>query len=193
MNENNLTQSARFISPSGIAKGFASIIIEPGFAVEQIVEASCFHTVNGVAFGPDGRLFAASVGGESIFALDVATGAVESIVGPPAGEADDLAFSPRGDMVWTAFLEGVVRMKTADGEIKDLASDLPGVNSIAFTRDGKRLFVGQVFMGEGLWEIDLTGIAVPRLVASDTGRDQRLSIRAGWHDLWSFVGSRAGG
>ena len=169
MNDSNLTQSAEFTSPSGVAKGVASIVVEPGFAVEQIVEASGFHTVNGVAFGPDGRLFAASVGGESIFALDVATGAIESIVGPPAGEADDLAFSPRGDMVWTAFLEGVVRMKTAEGEIKDLASGLPGVNSIAFTRDGKRLFVGQVFMGEGLWEIDLAGIAAPRLVASDTG------------------------
>ncbi len=169
MNDSHLTQSAAFTSPSSIAKGVASVIVEPGFAVEQIVEASGFHTVNGVAFGPDGRLFAASVGGESIFALDVATGVIESVVGPPAGEADDLAFSSRGDMVWTAFLEGVVRIKTAEGEIKDLASGLPGVNSIAFTRDGKRLFVGQVFMGEGLWEIDLAGIAAPRLVASNTG------------------------
>ena len=122
-----------------------------------------------MAFGPDGRLFAASVAGESIFALDLTTGVIESIVGPPAGEADDLAFSPGGDMVWTAFLEGVVRMRNAGGQIKDLASGLPGVNSIAFTRDGQRLFVGQVFMGDGLWEIDLTGVAPPRLVASDTG------------------------
>ena len=169
MNDGTLIQPAVITSPNGAIGSISSIVMEPGFVIEQIVEASGFHTINGVAFGPDGRLFAASVGGESIFALDVTTGAIETIVGPPAGEADDLAFSATGDMVWTAFLEGVVRMRTLDGEIKDLASGLPGVNSIAFTRDGKRLFVGQVFMGEGLWEIDLAGIASPRLVASDTG------------------------
>ena len=169
MTHSDPVQYRKLTSPSGVATGVASIIVEPGFAVEEIVEASGFHTVNGVAFGPDGRLFVASVGGESIFALDMATGAIESVVGPPVGEADDLAFSPRGDMVWTAFLEGIVRMRTAEGEVKDLASGLPGVNSIAFTRDGKRLFVGQVFLGEGLWEIDLAGMAALRLVASDTG------------------------
>ena len=125
--------------------------------------------MNGVAFGPDGRLFAASVAAESIFALDLASGAIETMVGPFTGEADDLIFTPAGDMIWTAFLEGIVRMKGSDGRIRDLASGLPGVNSIAFTRDHKRLFVGQVFMGEGLWEIDLTGIAAPRLVVDHTG------------------------
>ena len=169
MNSSNLNEPAVTI-PKGIdPKDGGGIIVETGFVVEQIVEGSGFHTVNGVAFGPDGRLFAASVAGESIFALDIGTGAIESIVGPPAGEADDLAFSPGGDMIWTAFLEGVVRVRSVGGEIKDLASGLPGVNSIAFTRDGKRLFVGQVFMGDGVWEIDLAGIAPPRLVASNTG------------------------
>ena len=167
--ESNLNQPAVLALKNDRTKGGESIVVEPGFAVEQIVAGSGFHTANGVAFGPDGRLFVASVAGESIFALDLATGAIETIVGPPSGEADDLAFSPQGDMVWTAFLEGVVRMKNIDGEIKDLASGLPGVNSIAFSRNGKRLYVGQVFMGDGLWEIDLSGSAAPRLIASDTG------------------------
>ena len=169
MNDNTRNQAAVFTPKSSVAKGGESIIVEPGFAVEQIVAGSGFHTANGVAFGPDGRLFVASVAGESIFALDLATGSIETIIGPPAGEADDLAFSPAGNMIWTAFLEGIVRMKSVDGQVKDLASGLPGVNSIAFTRDGKRLFVGQVFMGDGMWEIDLAGSAAPRLVASDTG------------------------
>ncbi len=43
-----------------------------------------------------------------------------------------------GDIIWTAFLEGVVRMKSADGHIKDLASGLPGVNSIAIPGTGVR-------------------------------------------------------
>ena len=168
MNSNS-NQAAVLAPKSDGTKGGASIVVQPGFRLEQIVAGSGFHTANGVAFGPDGRLFVASVAGESIFALDLATGAIEKIVGPPSGEADDLAFSPNGDMIWTAFMEGVVRTKGVDGHTQDLASGLPGVNSIAFSRDGKRLFVGQVFMGDGLWEIDLSGSAVPRLIASDTG------------------------
>ena len=46
--------------------------IEPGYSIERIVAGSGFHTANGIAFGPDGRLWVASVSGESIFALDVA-------------------------------------------------------------------------------------------------------------------------
>ncbi len=62
-----------------------------------------------------------------------------------------------------------MRRHKADGSTTDLATGLPGINSIALTRDGKRLFAGQVFMGEGLWEIDLAGVAPPRLVTDDTG------------------------
>ena len=106
-----------------------------GYAVERIVDGSGFHTANGVAFGPDGRLYAASVLGESIFALDLATGAIETVVGPFAGESDDLVFTQAGDLIWTALLEGAVRMRTADGRMRDLATGLDGANSIALTRD----------------------------------------------------------
>ncbi len=143
--------------------------VEAGYAMERIVAGSGFHTANGVAFGPDGRLYVASVSGESIFALDIATGAITVEVGPSAGECDDLLFAPDGDLISTAFIEGAVRRHKADGSATDLATGLPGINSIALTRDGKRLFAGQVFMGEGLWEIDLAGVAPPRLVTDDTG------------------------
>ena len=146
-----------------------AIQLEPGYAIERIVAGSGLHTANGVSFGPDGRLYIASVSGESIFALDTATGAVSVEVGPFAGEADDLLFTPDGDLIWTAFMEGAVRRRYPDGSMRDLATGLPGINSIALTRDGARLFVGQVFMGEGLWEVDLAGTAPPRLVADHTG------------------------
>lgn len=143
--------------------------LEPGFTVDRIVAGSEFHTINGLAFGPDGRLYLASVIGESIFALDLASGVVDTAVGPPVGHADDLLFLPNGAMIWTATLEGTVRIKEVNGRIRALATDLPGVNSIALTRDHQRLFVGQVFLGEGLWEIDLAGNAPPRLVTEKTG------------------------
>ena len=141
----------------------------PGFTLERIIEPSALHSANGLAFGPDGRLYVASVMGESIFALDIKTGVAEVAAPPFAGEADDLVFTPRGDMIWTALLEGVVRVRRANGAIEDLATDIPAVNSIALTRDKTRLFVGQVFKAEGLWEIDLTGQKPPRLVAEKTG------------------------
>ncbi len=143
--------------------------IEPDYSIERIVAGSGFHTANGIAFGPDGRLWVASVSGESIFALDVATGAITVEVGPFKGECDDLLFAPDGDVIATAFIEGAVRRHKPDGGASDLATGLPGINSIALTRDGKRLFAGQVFLGDGLWEIDLAGEAPPRLVAGDTG------------------------
>ena len=146
-----------------------AIQLEPGYTIERIVAGSGLHTANGIAFGPDGRLYVASVPGESIFALDTATGVVTVEVEPFAGEADDLVFTPEGDLIWTAFLEGAVRRRDPDGGLRDLATGLPGINGIALTRDGARLFASQVFMGEGLWEIDLAGVAPPRLVADHTG------------------------
>ncbi len=147
----------------------ADIRLSEGFALDILVEGARLHSPNGLAFGPDGRLYVASVFGESIFAVDVSTGVVDTVVGPFSGESDDLVFTPHGDMIWTALLEGAVRMRTADGALRDLATGLAGANSIALTRDGRRLFVGQVFLGEGLWEIDLAGVAPPRLVVDHTG------------------------
>ncbi len=143
--------------------------LSPGYRIERIVEGSGFHTLNGVAFGPDGRLFAASMSGESLFALDLASGQIETVVGPPLGMGDDLIFTAGGDILWTAMLEGIVRKQDRHGRITDLACDLPGINSLALTRDGKRLFVGQLFPAEGLWEVDLDGVKPPRLVLAKTG------------------------
>ena len=140
-----------------------------GYSIEKIVEGSGFHSANGLAFGPDGRLYVASVMGESIFAFDLTAGTIEVAVPPFPGEADDLIFMPNGEMIWTGLLEGVVRIRRTDGAIQDLVSGIPAVNSIALTRDKKRLFVGQVFLAEGLFEIDLAGAKPPRLVAEKTG------------------------
>lgn len=138
--------------------------------MERLVAGSPFHTVNGLAFAPDGRLLVASMMGESIFAFDVARGGTsEVVVGSPAGGSDDLVMLPNGDLIWTAILEGVVRRRDAAGNLRDLAANLPGANFIGLTRDGKRLFMGQVFLGEGLWEIDLKGVEPPRLVVDHTG------------------------
>jgi sugar lactone lactonase YvrE len=48
--------------------------------------------------------------------------------------------------------------------VEALARDLPSVNSIAFSRDGRRLFAAQVFGGDALWELDPAGVKPPRLI-----------------------------
>ena len=96
-----------------------AIQLEPGYTIKRIVAGSGLHTANGIAFGPDGRLYVASVPGESIFALDTATGVVTAEVAPFSGEADDLVFTPEGDLIWTAFMEGAVRRRDPDGGLRD--------------------------------------------------------------------------
>lgn len=126
------------------------------------------HGVQGIAFGPDGALYAASVAGHSIFRIDIASGAITSFVGPPEASADDLAFAPDGTVVWTNILEGTVYARGMDQKIRPLARNMPGVNGIAFTRSG-RLFVTCVLARDGLYEVDLSGTRPPRTVVENMG------------------------
>lgn len=132
--------------------------------VETLVPGSAFHGVHGVRFSPAGELYAGSVAGQSLYKVDLAAGTAAVAVGPPHGMADDIAFGPGGQMVWTAILEGVVYSRRGDGPVEVLAKDLPSVNSIAFSRDGRRLFAAQVFGGDALWELDPAGAKPPRLI-----------------------------
>ncbi len=147
----------------------ATIVCADGYAIIELVAGSDFRTLNGLAIDSDGRILVASALGESLFAYDRGTGLVETVVGPPLGAADDLIVTKGGDVIWTAVLEGVVRIRAANGEIRDIAHGLIGINSIALTRDGKRLFVGLVFNGDGLYEIDLAGKRPPRQVVAKLG------------------------
>ncbi len=89
--------------------------------------------------------------------------------GPADGKLRRHGDNKNGDVIWTALLEGSVRLRQPDGVTRDLAQGLTGINSIALTRDGKRLFVGLVFSGDGLYEIDLNGKLPPRQVVAELG------------------------
>lgn len=137
------------------------------YQLDRLVPASSFHGVHGLAFDAQGVLYAGSVVGHSIYRVDTATGAVTSFVGAPDGMADDLVFLADGTVVWTSIQHGVVRARKGDGPIRKIA-DLVSVNSINVRKDG-RLFVAQVFGGDGLWEIDPAGEKPPRLILKDLG------------------------
>jgi DNA-binding beta-propeller fold protein YncE len=155
----------------------ASVLIAPwpaigqsAYEVEQLVPAgSPFHGVHGLRFDRDGRLYATSVIGQSIFKVDVDTGSVERVIGPPEGMGDDIAIAPDGTLVWTAIEDGIVYAKPPGGPIRKLMENMHGVNAVTFSPDGKRLFVTLVFYGDALYELDLDGEMPPRLIAQNMG------------------------
>ena len=130
---------------------------------------SPFHGVHGLRFDQDDNLFAVSVIGQSVFQVSTDDGTVETFVGPREGMADDLAIGPDGTFVWTAIEDGIVYARSPDGEVRRLMENQRGVNAVSFSPDGSRLFVTQVFYGDALYELDITGIREPRLILQDIG------------------------
>jgi len=128
--------------------------VPKSYLTQFLVPGSHFHGVHGLAFDRDDQLFVGSVVGQALYKVQVDSGEVETRVPAPEGMADDIAFSADGAMAWTSFLTGIVHARAKpDQPIKQLATGLPGINSLAFTKDG-RLFATQVFLGDALWEID---------------------------------------
>ncbi|MBR0718904.1 SMP-30/gluconolactonase/LRE family protein [Bradyrhizobium liaoningense] len=136
--------------------------------VTPLVPGSAFHGVHGLAVDKSGHLFAGSVAGAALYEVDVAGGTAKIAIPSPVGMADDIAFAPDGTMAWTGFLSGDLYSRKGDGPIKKLASGLPGINSLAFRKDG-RLYATTVFLGDTLYEIDVEGVKPPRQIMEKMG------------------------
>ena len=165
----------RWLSLSALLLGAAACSTTPPpppqaeYGEPAVVEGPLpYLGVHGLGIDPRGRLLAGSVVGQSLSLVDRESGAVRPFVGPPAGMADDVAFWPDGEVAWTAYLVGELRIRNAAGEIRTVASGLPGLNSLAYTEDG-RLFATQVFMGDALYEIDRSGEQPPRKIIEGMG------------------------
>ena len=136
--------------------------------VTEFIGPSPFHGLHGLAVEPDGTVLAGSVVGQAIYAVNPTTGEVTERMGPPNGMADDIAFGPKGEMAWTGYLTGKVFIQDKGGEPRMISQGLPGSNSLAFTKDGK-LYFTQVFLGDALYEADVTGAQPARLIRKDLG------------------------
>jgi sugar lactone lactonase YvrE len=139
-----------------------------GYQTDLLIPGSEMHGVHGLAFDAAGELYGASLAGYSIYHIARDTGEVTTEVEPFSGNSDDLAFGPDGTLVWTAGAFSSIFARRPDGEIVTLASDLPGVNSVNFSPDG-RLYITRVFGGDHLYEIDIEGVKPPQLVAQKLG------------------------
>jgi DNA-binding beta-propeller fold protein YncE len=137
---------------------------------EIVVAPSSFTGVHGLAIDRQGRLLAASVIGNQIWEVDRDSGAARVFIDSPEGQADDIAVSEKGELAWTGFFVGEIRYRANDtAPIRVLARNLPGINSIDFDRSTGKLYASQCFLGDGLWEIDITGSRPPRPILKDIG------------------------
>src|SRR3954465_12725036 len=138
------------------------------YEVTKLVPGSAFHGVHGLGIDKSGRLFAGSVAGAALYEVDRTNGTAKIAVPSPEGMADAIAFAPGGTMAWTGFLTGDLYSRKGDGPVKKLASGLPGINSLAFRKDG-RLYAPQVFLGGAPYEDDGEGVKPPRKIMEKMG------------------------
>ena len=167
---------------AGCASAPPQRTVAPDYVFEVLVPGSPMHGVHGLAFDRNDTLYGASLTGYSIYRIDTQTGEVGTLVGPPLGNADDVAVGPDGTIAWTAGAFSAVHALTPEGEIRVLADDLPAVNSINYSPDG-RLFVTQIFGGDALWEIDPQGETEPKLIAKKLGGLNGFEVTAD-HQLY---------
>ncbi|ABS64408.1 NHL repeat containing protein [Parvibaculum lavamentivorans DS-1] len=138
------------------------------YTQSAVTPPSPFHGIHGITVTKEGKILAGSVFGRAIYEIDGETGETSIYEAPPEGMADDLEQGPDGTLAWTAFLDGKVYARRTDGTLLTLAEGLPGLNSLAWTDDG-RLFATQVFLGDALYELDPSGEAAPRKIMEGMG------------------------
>lgn len=143
-------------------------VVDPGYRIQALMHKTPANGFNGVAFDNKGTLYSGVVQGSTTYKIDKETGAVSVFTPPPKGGADDLVFEPSGRVIWTAFFLGKVFAKDKDGKITTLAEGVPGANAVARSKDG-RVFFTQCFLGDALWELDLTGKKKNRKIADGIG------------------------
>ncbi len=143
------------------------------YHAHTIVPPGPFHGVHGLAFGPDGALYAGDIMGATLHRVEVATGSHQPAVPAPLGLADDVAFAPvgtayAGTMVWTGVAVGKLYAQAPGGEPRMLADNLPSINTVGFAADG-RLYATQIGRDKTLWSVDLSGQTPPNKLWDQTG------------------------
>ncbi|GAA5060239.1 SMP-30/gluconolactonase/LRE family protein [Nocardia callitridis] len=180
-----MTQGARY-------SGTAPIGLADGWEVRRLTPPSRLFGANGLRTGPDDRVYVAQVAGSQISALDIGTGALETVSakGGDIIAPDDLAFDADGNLIATEYMDARVSVRASDGSTRVLRDDLPGANGI--TVHNGRLFVNECRIGGRLMELPLDGGA-PRVLhdnlpmpnAMEVGPDGLLYYPVmGTNDIW---------
>ncbi len=121
---------------------------------KEIWRGSVLNGPNGLYVHPNGNVYAASVFGNEITVQNPRNGKILDRIGPERGVngPDDVFITDDGTLYWTDILGGTVGMLKPDGTFRTQPVAL-GVNPITMS-DAGRLFVGLVFLGAGIYELD---------------------------------------
>ncbi|MEU0147491.1 SMP-30/gluconolactonase/LRE family protein [Streptomyces sp. NPDC006288] len=112
--------------------------------VQRLNPANPLWGSNGIAFGPDGRLYVAEFLGGRISAVDLDAGELDVVVpaGGPVESPDDLAFGADGSMYVADLVPGRVWRRSPQGEYSLVCDEVQNPNGI--TCIGDRLFVNEM-------------------------------------------------
>ena len=138
---------------------------EKNNSIEEFVTGAKIAGVNGIHFGPDGMLYAASVIGSDISVINTETGEIlrrygieEGVIGP-----DDVAFNSKGEFYWTSILTGEVAGFNQDGG-KIIAGNIAeGTKERIFFA----LLYNTSFLSKKIIENLVKKVAIPQLIISD--------------------------
>jgi len=163
-----------------------------GWTLTRLTPPSRLFGANGLATGADGRIYVAQVPGSQVSAIDVDSGAIETIsaMGGDIVAPDDLVFDDQGNLYLTEITEGRVCMRTPTGEVRVIQGDMPVANPITWHQG--RLFAGECRVGARIMELDLNGGAprvildtVPMANAFQVGPDGKLYFPVmGTNEIW---------
>lgn len=123
-------------------------------------------SANGLFFDANGLLYIASSLGQSMTIMNPETGEIVNRLGPQQGVffPDDLTFSSDGTLFWTDIAAGFVFSLSPDGQFTTVAQNIPSVNPITISDDG-RVFFAQCFAEtNALFEADPTGATPPSVI-----------------------------
>ncbi|MBZ5710975.1 SMP-30/gluconolactonase/LRE family protein [Nannocystis pusilla] len=151
-----------------LGSGQAAAAPPTTYRQEVVVAGSPFQGVHGLVVDGKGHLLASNLLGQSVHSVDLKSGAVSTLVGPPLGGADDVTLGPDGSVYWTGYFSGRLMRRTPQGKTRVIADDLPGLNSLAFRGDG-RLYVTQLGRADALWEVDPRGNKKPKQILANPG------------------------
>lgn len=143
--------------------------VAPGWRLHLVVEPARLGGANGIVWSPDGRLVVTLVFGSQVTAIDVDSGASSAYAPLGGGIAapDDGAFGADGTFFATEPMHATVSARLPDGAYRTLRDDLPGVNGMTTSPDGRRLFVDEFRPGGRLLELDPAGDRDPVVLADD--------------------------
>src|SRR2546425_7624678 len=149
--------------------------VTAGWQLTHLAPPSGLFGANGMQFGPDGRLYVVQAFGSQVSTIDTSNGMCQTVspVGGSIVAPDDIAFDSRGVMYVTEVMNGRVSARTADGQVRVIADNVPAATGLTAYQD--RLFMDECRPGGRLFEVYADGRA-PRLLAADLPLPNALSV-----------------